>query len=259
VNYQTLRSIEVQYVHRIIWLSVYTDRKPLIYCRPHRYTLELKRKVLLIFAKSENWATLPENVCEICYIYESVGFPKNFREIERIFKFCIYYTENVIFLRKYSNPKIVLSFLSCSGHPVLSVRSSQVDLSTSTRLGCPNPVVLYLTSCHGCLVPGAPSPPAVPPRMSCPSCLVPAVLSRLFCPSCPVPAVLSRVSFFGLKKLFVSIFWLSYFHYLIPAVLYQPPYPGIFVRPHCPGLMPYPDCPAGCPVQVDKGCPYVAD
>ncbi len=129
----------------------------------------------------------------------------------------------MIFLRKYRFAKIALSFLSCSGHPVLSVLSSQFDfdLSTSTCLGCPNPVVLYLMSCHGCLVPGPPPPgcptPDVLSQLSCPGCSVPAVLSRLFCPSCRVPAVLSRVSFFGLKKVIC-------FNFL--AFLFPLSYPG---------------------------------
>jgi hypothetical protein len=73
---------------------------------------------------------------------------------------------------------VVLSFLSFSGHPLLSFLSWLYY-----------PDCLLWLYCTGCPT------PAFLSRLSCPDCPVPAILLWLSCPSSLAPALLSQVTF----------------------------------------------------------------
>jgi hypothetical protein len=131
----------------------------------------------------------------------------------------------------------VLSFLSCSGHPV------QADLSglvcqVCPQLSCPlchALVVMFFTIPPKCPVLAIPSrmscstchvlavmfwPPCflycIPSRLSCPGCYVQVVMSRLTCPSWLLPTVLPRLSCPGCPATFAPS-WLSCPGYPVPV------------------------------------------
>jgi hypothetical protein len=97
---------------------------------------------------------------------------------------------------------VILSFLSFSAHPVLTVPScpgchALAVLSRLSYTGCAVPGVLYLLSCPGCRILAALS------RLSYTGCPVPAVLYWLPCPGCPILSVLVLLSFTGCPALAV--------------------------------------------------------